>query len=70
MYVCLCVIYVSVCLYVYTCISMCVCMCVCARMYIHVLCCDEKTAIPSCCLGILQYDNPTHTQSLDTETGA
>ena len=27
--------------------------------------CDEKTAILSCCLSILQYDNPTHTQSLD-----
>lgn len=26
---------------------------------------DEKTAIPSCCLGILQCDSPTHTQSLD-----
>ena len=27
--------------------------------------CDEKTAILSGCLGILQYDNPAHTQSLN-----
>lgn len=25
--------------------------------------CDEKTATLSCCLSILQYDNPAHTQS-------
>lgn len=27
--------------------------------------CDRKTAILSCCLGILQYDNSAHTKSLD-----
>lgn len=28
-------------------------------------CCDEKKGILSCCVGILQYDNPAHIQSLD-----
>ena len=27
--------------------------------------CDEKMAILSCCVGILQYNNHAHTQSLD-----
>lgn len=30
--------------------------------------CDEKTAISSCSVGILQGDSPVHTQGLDIKT--